>query len=430
MKKNYSLALSVLYMFFFTYCSTEKDSFSEKPIDIDTNKPSAPSYPGEDFTLLPKDHVPDSDLYVEGEILQNQDDNPKFMLSKRKFQGMPSIGKDRVGNLYVTWIASTDCVSECNENYLTVSLSKDKGRSWSHDKLILSVNPQDSTRMKDPNFFNDKFGNLYLYWGKHVEKKSVAAKEWAVTWYSKIALSKDGNTIDFSPPRRIAEGIMLNKLFYSTVSDEVIFPIARWWYGNAELHQPFIYKAKYGTTSLVNFTKVGAIPVPAAVSQIHEHMIVQLRDSTYLGMVRTYDGIYYSKSKDGNIWEVAKKFTALGATTVSRFYLGKLNSGRLILIFNNATIRSNMTVCLSEDDGVTWPYKMVIDNTQAYIYNSIGSFGVSYPDMIETDSGLLNIVYDYIRSPEGGIIFVKIKEEDIINNNQSGFIKTKISSIK
>jgi hypothetical protein len=421
MKKKYSSILSILFIFVFAYCSSDKDSFSEKP-PIDVSKP--PVHSEDDFTLLPKDHVLDSDLYLEGTILQNQTSNPKFRLSGRKFQGMPSIGKDRLGNLYVTWIASTDCVRECDENYLTVSLSKDQGRSWSHDKLILSVNPQDSTRMKDPNFFSDKFGNLYLYWGKHVQKKRVREKEWAVTWYSKISLSDDGNTIKYTQPRRIAEGIMLNKLFYSNISDQVVFPIARWYDGNSELHKPFIYKANYGPKSLINFTKVGAIPIPAPVSQIHEHMIVQLKDSTYSGMIRTLNGIYYSKSKDGDVWEEAKKFTALGATTASRFYLGKLNSGRLILIFNNATIRSNMTICLSDDDGATWPYKMLIDA------RSGSYFGVSYPDMIETDKGLLNIVYDYERSPAGTINFVTIREEDIINNTKTEVFRTNISSLR
>ncbi|WP_281637491.1 sialidase family protein [Flavobacterium marginilacus] len=417
--------LFILLLFIFTYCSSEKDSFSEKP-PIDSNKPS---FPGDDFTLLPKDHVPDSDLYIEGEILQNQSANPKFMLSTRKWQGIPSIGKDRSGNLYVAWISGGE--GESNSNYLTVSVSKDKGMSWSHDKLILSVNPQDSTRMKDPNFFNDKFGNLYMYWAKHVQKKNVAAKEWMITWYSKLSLSDDGNTINYSPPRRIAEGIMLNKLFYSSVSDEVMFPIARWYEGNAELHKPFIYKANYGTKNLVNFTKVGAIPVPVSISYVYEHMLVQLKDNTYLGMVRTLDGIYYSKSSDGNIWQDAKRFTALGATTQSRFYLGKLNSGRLILIFNNAYDRSKMTVCLSEDDGVNWPFKIIIDNYKILDNSYKGDYaGVSYPDMIETDPGVLNIVYDRLRSPEGGIIFVKILEDDILKNNTSNIFTTKISTLK
>jgi hypothetical protein len=423
MRKKYLMIPFIFVLFTLTFCSSEKDSFSVKP-PVGTDKPS--NYPGEDFTLFPKDHVPNSDIYGEGTILQNQNDNPKFMLSARNWQGIASIGKDRLGNLYVAWLATETCGGECNENYLTVSLSRDKGNSWSHNKLILNVKPEDSTRMKEANFFNDKYGNLYMYWGKQVQKKSVAAKEWAITWYSKIALSNDGNTINYSPPRRIAEGIMLNKLFYSKFSDQIVFPIARSYEGNYAMHKPFIYMADYGTENLVNFTKVGAIPLPVAVSQIHEHMVVQLKDSTYLGMARTQNGLYYSKSKDGKIWEDAKKFTVLGATTAARFHLGVLNSGRLILIFNNDTNRSYLTVCLSEDDGLTWPYKLLIDNTKS----TPGGYGVSYPDMIETDPGVLNIVYDYLRFPAGTINFIAIKEEDIINNNKSGFFKTQISSIK
>jgi hypothetical protein len=416
MQKKYLTVLSFVVIFAFSYCSSDKDSFSEKPT-IDISKPLV--YPEEDFTLFLKNHVPNSDLYVEGGILQNQENNAKFSIPARKWQGVPSIGMDKFGNLFVAWLAGT-CPGECDDNYLTVSVSSDKGRSWNNDKLILDVKPDDSTRMKEANFFNDKLGNLYMYWGKHVQKKSVAAKEWAITWYSKIRLSDDDNTINYTPPRRIAEGILLNKLFYSSISDQVVFPIARWYGGNPELHQPFIYKANYGTKSLVNFTKVGAIPLPVSIRFIYEHMVVQLKDSTYVGMVRTLDGLYYSKSKDGNNWDYGKKFDNLGPTTPSRFHLAKLKSGRLLLIFNNSKSRSNMTICLSDDDGATWPHRMVLDARD----------GVSYPDMIETEPGKLNIVYDYIRTPIGTINFVVVQEDDIVNNITSNIFRTKIHTLK
>lgn len=409
--------LSVLSMFTFTYCSIEKDSFIEKPPIFDAGKPTTTIEDG--FTLFPKDHVPDSELYGEGTILQNQNNNPEFKLSNRNWQGIPSIGKDKFGNLYVAWLATKTCGGECNENYLTVSLSRDKGNSWSHNKLILNVKLEDVTRMKEANFFNDKFGNLYMYWGKHVQKPSVVAKEWAISWYSKISLSNDDNSINYTPPRRIAEGIMLNKLFYSTISDEILFPIARWYEGNYELHKPFIYRAKYGPYNLIDFSNVGFIPLDVHRRE-YEHMIVQLSDKSYLGMVRTGDGIYYSKSKDGNIWDKGKKFTVLGATTAARFFLSKLKSGRLILIFNNSTNRSNIMVCLSDDDGLTWPHKMIIDSSE----------DVSYPDMIETDNGLLNIVYDYKRNLNGTIWFVKIKEDDIVNNITANIIKKGICTLQ
>ncbi|QOG04907.1 sialidase family protein [Flavobacterium sp. MDT1-60] len=126
------------------------------------------------------------------------------------------------------------------------------------------------------------------------------------------------------------------------------------------------------------------------------------------------------KSKDGKTWDVGKKFTDLGETNSSRFHLAKLKSGRLILIFNNASTRTNMTIFLSNDDGATWPYKMVIDTDN----------DVSYPDMIESDPGILNIVYDYARATAGTINFVTIKESDIIVNSKTEVFRTKISSLQ
>lgn len=413
MKKKL-FSLSVVFLFIFTYCSSEKDSLVDHPDG--TDKPGD-TIEGE-FTLLPKNHVPNSDLYIEGGILINQDNNSKFSVISRSWQGIPSIGKDISGNFYTAWV--TGGKGEGNDNYITLSLSKDKGRTWNSNKLIIYVNPEDSTRIADPCFFNDKFGNLYMAWHKYVQKKNVITKEWAVVWYSKLQLTVDDNIIHFTPPRRIAEGSMLNKPFYSVTSDQVFFPIARWYQGNATLHKPFIYRANYGSKSLVNFSKVGYIPVLPSIMGIHEHMIVQLKDNSFLAMVRTFDGIYYSKSKDGMSWDMSKKFTDLGETTVARFHLSKLKSGRLIFIYNNSLTRSNLTICLSDDDGVTWPYKMILD----------GSNHVSYPDMIESDDGILNIVYDFGRNTAGAINFIEIEENSILNKTYKNIFRTKINSLK
>jgi hypothetical protein len=50
--------------------------------------------------------------------------------------------------------------------------------------------------------------------------------------------------------------------------------------------------------------------------------------------------------------------------------------------------------------------------------------------MIETEPGVLNIVYDNARVPMGIINFVQVKEEDIIKNDKSQVFRTKISSLK
>lgn len=416
MQKTTLFIISFFSLFIFTYCSADKEPSS----DINISKPPVDEVgdvPEVGFTLLRKNHVLNSDKYIEGGILLNQDNNLNFNQSARVWQGIPSIGIDRSGNFYAAWV--TGGKGEGNENYLTLSISKDNGRTWDSNKLIIYVRPEDSTRVADPCFFNDKYGNLYMAWHKYVQKKDQLTKEWAVVWYSKLDLDEN-STISFTPPRRIAEGSMLNKPFYSKISDEVLFPIARWYEGNSELHQPFIYRASYGANNLINFSKIGAIPVRPDISGIHEHMIVQIADGSYFGMVRTFDGIYYSRSVDGATWNMSKKFTDLGATTVARFHLSRLQSGRLIFIYNNSLNRSNLTICLSDDDGLTWPHKMILD----------GSNHVSYPDMIESDRGVLNIVYDFGRNTAGTIHFVQLEEESIINKSYQGVFRTKISNLR
>jgi len=409
----------ILFAFFvlFAYCSTDKDLVITEP---ETEKPpidKPQDTTGEGFTLLPYGHVPDSDSYIDGGILQDQNSNPKYNREGRTWQGIPSIGKDKTGNLYATWISGG--ADEGNENYITLSLSKDKGKTWEYDKLVFYFNEKDSTRVMDPSLFNDKFGNLYIAWAKHIEKKAILKKQWAEIWFSKLKLSEVG-TVNYTSPRRVATGIMINKPFTSSDSNQMIFPIAIWYAGNPLLQQPFMYKGNYGAKYLENFEKVGGMNMNVSKTHmIYEHMFVELKDGSYLGMTRTLDGIYYSKSKDGTVWDVAKKFTDLGPTTIARFHLAKLKSGRLILIFNNDKFRTKMTICLSDDDGKSWPHRLVIDNDE----------NVSYPDMIETDPGLLNIIYDYKRSPNGTIKFVVVKESDIVNK-KSDFSKTIISSLQ
>lgn len=412
------LILLVFSVLIFSNCSADKETVSnvsKPPIDIPVEQGDTI---GEGFTLLPQEHILNSDLYIGGGILQNQSGNPKYNKSSRNWQGISSIGKDRLGFLYSAWVSGG--LWEGNENYITLSLSKDKGKTWNHEKLIIYVNPEDSTRVMDPSLFNDKFGNLYIAWTKHIQKKNIISKQWSEVWYSKLKFSQGNNTIDYTAPRKIAPGIMINKPFNSTFKEEMIFPIAVWYAGNSVLQRPFMYKGDYGLGTLENFHKVGGMNMSVSKEHmIYEHMFVELRDSTFLGMTRTLDGIYYSKSKTGKVWEIGQKFTDLGPTTSARFHLAKLKSGRLVLIFNNALTRTNMTVCISEDDGITWPYKMIIDTRN----------DVSYPDMIETEPGILNIVYDYARKPSGTINFVRLSENDIINNNIEP-LRTTISSLK
>ena len=77
-----------------------------------------------------------------------------------------------------------------------------------------------------------------------------------------------------------------------------------------------------------------------------------------------------------------------------------------------------MKVCLSEDDGATWPYELILD-TRA---------NISYPDLAEGENGEIFIVHDRERDNRIGlnrdtwistaakeILLSKITVQDIYN---------------
>jgi hypothetical protein len=84
----------------------------------------------------------------------------------------------------------------------------------------------------------------------------------------------------------------------------------------------------------------------------------------------------------------------------------RLKSGALLMVVNDhPKDRTNMTAMLSNDDGITWPHKLLLDDRP----------GVTYPDAVEGTNGFLYIIYDHGRYAKGEqeILFAKITEVDI-----------------
>ena len=135
-------------------------------------------------------------------------------------------------------------------------------------------------------------------------------------------------------------------------------------------------------------------------------------------MLRTTKGIYYTNSSDfGKSWTPLKALTATGPTTSSRFYLGKLSSGNLLLIANNSSTRTKMTAFLSKDGGKTWPYKLLLDARE----------NVSYPDADQTADGAIHVVFDRERTGAKDILYCKFTEYDLISGNLKAIYKTRVN---
>lgn len=169
----------------------------------------------------------------------------------------------------------------------------------------------------------------------------------------------------------------------------------------------------YQLTRNRQFTKLGGVQAPGRTYD--EHMVLELTDGTLQMLIRTAYGIAVSYSHDkGYTWLPAED-SHLGGPN-SRFFIRRLKSGRVLLVNHHQYHgRNNLTALLSEDDGKTWPYTLLLDERA----------NVAYPDGVEAADGYIYITYDRERgafrnsmaevmADAREILMAKITEADII----------------
>ncbi|MDD6033493.1 MAG: sialidase family protein [Oscillospiraceae bacterium] len=143
-------------------------------------------------------------------------------------------------------------------------------------------------------------------------------------------------------------------------------------------------------------------------TQFDEPMAYERLDGSIRMLARTSEGeLAESLSRDGGrTWSEARLSGI--ANPGSRFFISRTPSGRVLLINNDCrTGRTHMTVSLSEDDGVTWTCRKLIDNRN----------WVSYPDA-DFYGGRIYMTYDRDRLGAKEILFLSFREEDIMDDEK------------
>ncbi|MFC0330314.1 exo-alpha-sialidase [Paenibacillus sepulcri] len=153
--------------------------------------------------------------------------------------------------------------------------------------------------------------------------------------------------------------------------------------------------------------------------------VIERSDGSLYAMFRSRhaDRIYTSVSPDGRNWSVPEK--SMLPNNNSSMQATALPDGRWALIFNNSsierdqfrwvkkgdgfrrkTLRTPLTLAVSEDEGRTWPH---IRNVQtADLEYKEREVGYSYPSIISTGDGKLHIAFSYLRKT---IKYVRVGEE-------------------
>lgn len=337
-------------------------------------------------------------------LITDKQELSAFSPDKRIWQGIPSIEVTKKGRIFITFYSGG--VKEEIGNYCMLFCSDD-GNDFT--RMVAATYLEDH-RCYDPCLWIDPLGRLWFTW-------SVCPDD---ALYASICEDPDGEELCWSEPFKVGHDIMMNKPI-ALSSGEWLFPLAVWNYGIRSLPEEYDSKTPekgsfvYQTTDQGRtFTKLGGADVKDR--HFDEHMVLELKDGRLWMLVRTFYGIGQAFSDDGGKTWSQDSDSGLGGPS-SRFHICRLKSGRILLINHvDFTKRNNLTALISEDEGKTWPYRLLLD----------ARTGVSYPDVKEADDGYIYITYDYNRGAykktladalacERQILLAKVTENDILD---------------
>ena len=342
----------------------------------------------------------------------------RFQDTYRRWQGIPSIEVTDGGKIFVNFYSGQD--AEVGGNIMVLCVSTDGGKSFRSCEAVVE-HPDPQCRIYDPCLWIDHHGVLWMSWtqarGFNDGRSGV--------WVSQCS-DPDADNLVWSPPRRIANGIMMNKPIVTSKGDW-LFPTAIWCdtSGSVPTERHGLeneqFSNVYASTDCgKTITLRGHADIPGR--SFDEHMLVEKKDGALWMLVRTFKGIGESFSTDGGYtWTPGRNSHIDGPC--SRFFIRRLKSGRLLMInhynfdqridlddiMNQGNVkswkgRSHLTAMLSEDDGETWPYTLLLDERNE----------VSYPDAKEADNGYIYVTYDWERVTQREILMARFTEDDIL----------------
>jgi hypothetical protein len=361
-------------------------------------------------------------------VQPNFSPGPEYADSRRVFQGIPSIERAPGGRLWAAWYSGGQ--GESPLNYVMLATSADDGESWS--KPLLVIDPPGRVRACDPNVWLDPGNQLWLFW---MQVHTLHDGQWGL--WSMTTGEPDKERPAWSAPRRLADGVMLNK---PTVlrNGEWLFPVshlsARLMENEKRMLPHFlrsnlralVAQAKeqaindrsgawvYASCDRgATLVRRGCARAPEECSTHNEHMVVEKKDGSLWMLVRTSYGIGSSVSDDGGMtWSPVVESGM--PHTASRFFLRRLRSGNLLLVkhgpmeatdgngkpyeFN----RSRLCAFLSADGGKSWKGGLMIEEREC-----------TYPDGTQAPDGTIYIIYDHGRRKEKMIMMARFTEEDI-----------------
>ena len=326
--------------------------------------------------------------------------DPDTVKSTRGAQGVPAIERAANGRLWAAWYAGPSPRGvESSSSYVVLATSGDDGVTWSEQLLVRA---RRFVHTYDPCLWIDPRGRLWIFWAQSAGVQDGRMGVWAIVTENPSVVEPK-----WTEPRRIANGVMLNKptalkngdwlLCIGLWRDNTNVPNVKF---DPEDLEPYtaemlthdlgeergsnVYRS---TDQGKSFERIGQVRIPG--TRVDEHMIVERGDGSLWMLLRNTGGIAQSVSTDGGrTWSDGSLYLQGRTFANKRFFVRRLRSGGLLMVRNNAPDgkRSHLTAFLSDDDGATWSTGFLLDERES-----------SYPDGVQAENGTIYIIYDHQR---------------------------------
>lgn len=349
---------------------------------------------------------------------------PDHVKSSRGAQGVPAIERAAEGRLWAAWYAGKSKRGvESPSSYVVLATSGDDGANWT-EKLVLQAPRLCHTY--DPCLWIDPTGKLWFFWAQSAGLQDGRMGVWAMT-----TQQAGLETPMWSEPRRISNGVMLNKPT-ALKNGTWLLPVGYWRdntnvpnitfdegeiapYTNAGLAHDLGNERGSNVVASTDqgqsFQRLGQVRIPG--TRVDEHMIAERRDGSLWMLLRNTGGIAQSVSTDGGRTWSEGGIHLKGRTFANkRFFLRRLPSGAMLMVRNDSPDgdRSRLTAFVSDDDGLAWSGGLRLDERES-----------SYPDGTIAADGTIRVIYDHQRYTEnragkkgsGSVMMAVFREEDV-----------------
>ncbi len=332
-------------------------------------------------------------------IVVNTSPGEKFQLAHRLWQGCPTLVRTRAGRLFAGWYTGGSREAE-PENYNLLIRSDDDGWTWSPPVAVVASDVSNDYLAIDIQLWMDPSNRLWMFIVQRYvggERRYTDADHLAL--WAAVCADPDADELVWNEPVYITNGFLRTKPTVLSNGDWVL--CAYNW-----SHDRY----QYCRSKDQGKTWINCLAGKKQAPDFDETMILERKNGTLLMFARDSRPLLVKTectNLDGTDWTDGTYTNIINAS--SRFFLRRLDSGRVLLIHNEShDFRRNMVAKLSEDDGETWPYSLQLDDAEN------PSRSISYPDADIAPDGRIFIVYDCGRETFREIRMAQITEEDIL----------------